>query len=134
MTVVLDDIRPKVRLELSDLPSDFASDSLVDQQVGEADSFLAAIRGDSVDDMAYELTVIALGSYFVYLAYTSLSEAQLGQLPPTASVRLRELKQKARMFINAFFDVDVDEQLNVNRDYRRVRPNAGGLSGSSLDD
>lgn len=133
MTVDLTVIRPKVRLELSDLPSDYASDSLVDQQIGEADTFLSAIRGDSVADSDYDLCVISLGSYFTYLSYTALSEAQLGQLPPTAAVRLRELKQKARIFINALFDVDVDESLNVNRDYRRVRPNAGGLSGSSLD-
>jgi hypothetical protein len=133
MTVDLTIVRPKVRLELSDIPTDYASDSLIDQQIGEADIFLAAIRGDSVEDVSYELCIVSLSSFFVYLSYTALSEAQLGQLPPTSAVRLRELKQKARIFINALFDVDVDESLNVNRDYRRVRPIAGGLSGSSLD-
>lgn len=127
-------LRPRVRLELSDLPTEYASDDLITQQITEANTFLLQIRGDDISDEDYDICIVAVGAYFTYLSYTALAERQLNQVTPTSVTRLRELKTKARLLINAVFDIDVDDNLNVNRDLRRIRPNAIGMTSAVIDD
>lgn len=135
MTIVPYTYMYSLRRDLSDLPEDYASDALVYQSIDQAWNFIQTV----VDiDVASESTIghciVALGSYFTYLSYTSLVERRLGDLPQSTRLRLNELKQKAVIFINSISEFQLDENLSIVADLSRIKPNQISYLDSVMDE
>lgn len=134
MAITLIDQLPFVRRELSDLPEDYATDEIVYQSTEQAYALIQkVITVDDFDDVYISHCTVTLSAYYVYLDYTSLAERQLGTLPPTVLIRLRELKRKARSFINTIANDQLDEDLSIDMSLLTIAPIAIGITDSSAD-
>lgn len=134
MAITLIDQLPFVRRELSDLPEDYATDEIVYQSTEQAYALIQkVITVDDFDDVYISHCTVTLSAYYVYLDYTSLAERQLGTLPPTVLIRLRELKRKARSFINTIANDQLDEDLSVDMSLLTIAPIAIGITESVAD-
>ena len=129
MTITPSSLLFNVRRELSDVPEDHADDAIIYQMTVQANDFCNEVIDVASEDESYiEHCVITLAAYFVYLNYTSLTERQLGTIPPTTVIRLNELRRKAYVFISKVTIETIDEYFNIDDSGDvKVRPNALGL-------
>lgn len=134
MAIVLAEQLPFIRRELSDIPEDFASDSILMQSAEAAWLHIQKLVDITDQDDDYLSHCIAiLGAYYVYLNYTSLAEIQLGTLPPTSFIKMSELKSKARTFIGLVSEVSLDKDLNIDKSNLGYAPPIVGITDSVAD-
>ena len=115
MTITPSSLLFNVRRELSDVPEDHADDAIIYQMTVQANDFCSEVIDVASEDESYiEHCVITLAAYFVYLNYTSLTERQLGTIPPTTVIRLNELRRKAYVFISKVTIETIDEYFNID--------------------
>lgn len=95
-----------IRRDLAEAGKDLLSDETIVQQLKRAELVLAPWAVSNDDLMQH--CIAALGSYFSYLAYTSLAEKQLGSIPETSTIRIKELKHAAYLLIVQIAPVNED--------------------------
>lgn len=134
MAIVLAEQLPFIRRELSDIPEDYASDSILMQSAESAWFHVQKLVEVADQDDDYLSHCIAmLGAYYVYLNYTSLAEIQLGTLPPTSLIKMAELKTKARTFIGLISEGTLDKDLNMDEANMKYAPTIIGITESVAD-
>ena len=134
MAIVLAEQLPFIRRELSDIPEDYASDSILMQSAESAWLHIQKLVEVADQDDDYLSHCIAmLGAYYVYLNYTSLAEIQLGTLPPTSFIKMSELKSKARTFIGLVSEGSLDKNLNMDESNMKYAPSIIGITASVTD-
>ena len=103
MAIAPEDYVLQVRRELAEATEDLLSDETIVQQLKKAAKVLEPYEAD--EDIKVQ-GIIALGTYFSYVAYTSMAERALGAVPATSELRVKELKKIAHMIISQFALVD----------------------------
>lgn len=133
MAVELSALIHNTRLELSDIPEDHAGDEIIYQSITQAEAYVGKIVDiTDVADSYLSHCYVCLAAYYVYLNYTSVAE-QRDLDAVTMSIRLADLKNKARIFINQISEFDLDDNLNVSLRSLFVTPLSTGLT-TSVDD
>ena len=127
MAVELSALIHNTRLELSDIPEDHAGDEIIYQSITQAEAYVGKIVDTTdVADSYLSHCYVCLAAYYVYLNYTSVAEQR--DLDPVAmSIRLPDLKNKARVFLNQISEFDIDSNLNISLVSMLTTPNSIGL-------
>lgn len=99
MTINLNSLISDVRTTLSDVPDEFLSNDQIYMELDKAGSFCDEILISTVTDAFKEKCILTLATYYSYINYTTLSERQLGTLPPTSLIRLNALRNVALAFL-----------------------------------
>jgi hypothetical protein len=114
MAINLGVIARRVRLSLSDIPKEFISDKQIMVELEKARAFCDAVSGDDVSEDLLSKCYESLASYYSYINYTTLSERQLGTLPPTSKIRLDALRRVAIAFIQLISTVPITDELLID--------------------
>jgi hypothetical protein len=111
MTIYLNSLISEVRSTLSDVPTTFLTDSQILNELEKAQTFCVAIVVSTTTESYLEKCIIVVATYYSYINYTTLSERQLGTLPPTSKIRLDALRRVAISFLQLVSNYPIDENL-----------------------
>lgn len=84
-----------VRGSLSDVAEEFITDDQIFNDLVKAREFVNAVTGATSETVYKGQCIVAVATYYSYVNYTTLSERNLGTLPPTAQVRIVTLRRIA---------------------------------------
>ena len=132
------DLRPiisRVRSTLSDVPREFLTDKQIMIELEKAQAFCDAILVEGTTDNFTAMCYEVVSAYYAYINYTTLSERQLGTLPPTSKIRLDALRRTAVSFLQLASSYPIDENMLIDKDTLRESYCAGiELTTTVLDD
>lgn len=117
MTINLSLLISNVQQDLNDVPDDYLDVVNIHQNLSQSKTFIEKVVSSEViasDEDYVKVCIYALATYYAYLNYTVLAEVKMGTLSPSVTVRLRELKAKAVMFINRVSEFTVTKELTVD--------------------
>lgn len=135
MAVELKPIIQRVRSTLSDVPREFLTDKQILIELEKAQAFCDMILVDGTSDSYTARCYEVVATYFAYVNYTTLSERQLGTLPPTSKIRLDALRRTAVAFLQLASLYPIDENMLIDKDALRESFCAGiELTTTVLDD
>lgn len=135
MAIDLSTLILKVRARLDGVGTDALDDSQIYLDLQHAEAYLSIILSSTVTDYQKTHCLISLGTYYSYLNYTSLAERRLGDLPVTAYVRLKALKDDAYSFIQPLAKVPITPDFVVDeKAMARTGGIAYALTRSTIED
>lgn len=115
MTISLEPLILEVRLKLANLPYDLGDDEQIYYELKASQEFIDSIKDDDLDDDDLEKSaILALGTYFMYINYTSLASRQYDNVPAFFYVKANILKDIALSFIRQITSVPIDDDLSVD--------------------
>jgi hypothetical protein len=133
MTIDLNQLVIPVRGTLSDVPADYLTDDQLYDEVDKAYVFCNKVIESGTSESYISKCIVTLAAYYAYINYTSLSERQLGTLPPTSAIRLKALKGVAASFLQLVSIYPLTDDLTIDKD-RITNPAGITLTYSVLDD
>lgn len=116
MTITLSSLIPRVRSTLSDVPVEFLTNKQILYELEKAQVYCDYITDDDVTEAYLSKCYEVLATYYSYINYTTLSERQLGTLPPTSKIRLDALRTVAAGFLQLVSKFPMNNDLTVNLD------------------
>jgi hypothetical protein len=133
-TTALEDLVTLVRGSLSDVSTEFVTDDQILNDLVKAREFCNAVTGSSAETVYKGQCIVAVATYYSYVNYTTLSERNLGTLPPTAQVRIATLRRIAAGMLQMTSIYPLTDDLTLNVKLLDI-PVAGiGLMQSVLSD
>jgi len=114
MAVELRPLISRVRSTLSDVPREFLTDRQILIELEKAKEFCDMVLNTDVTDSFRGKCYEVVATYYAYTNYTSLSERQLGTLPPTSKVRLDALRQIATSFLQLASAYPIDDNMMID--------------------
>lgn len=122
MAIVLKSIIPNIRSTLSDVPREFLTDKQILIELEKAQAFCDMVVASTTSEAFLAKCYEVLATYYSYINYTTMSERQLGTLPPTSKIRLDALRQTAISFLQLVSTVPLTEDLLVDEEAIRDMP------------
>jgi len=113
-TYILKKLIPEVRSSLSDVPTEFLTDIQIRNELEKAEAFCLAICVPTISEAYLVHCITVVATYYCYINYTSLSERQLGTLPPTSFIRLNALRQVAVSFLQLVSQYPLTDDLTLD--------------------
>lgn len=111
MAIDLDELAPLVRSSLSDIPNSFLTDDQLTNELDKANVFCNAIVAEDTAESYLEKCIVVVATYYAYVNYTSLAEKQIGTLPPSSAIRVKELRTIAVSFLSFVSAVPITSDL-----------------------
>lgn len=127
MAIVLKKLIPEVRSALSDVPSEFITDTQITNELEKAEAYCNAVVCSGTTESYLSTCIVVVATYYAYVNYTTLSERQLGTLPPTAPVRLKALQTIAASFLQLVSKYPLNNDLTVDTKTRQGRTTAATI-------
>lgn len=135
MTINLNSLISEVRSTLSDVPTEYITDIQIRNELGKAQAFCDVLVDSDTTESYLSKCIVVVATYYAYINYTTLSERQLGTLPPTAKIRLDALRGVAISFLQLVSQYPIDENLMLDMDTLSKTNTASiSLTMSALDD
>ena len=125
MAIDLNTLILKVRMDLSNVPTEHIDDSQILLDLQKASDFLDLVLADGVTEAQRSRCLIVLGTYYAYVNYISLAERQLGNFPQASYIRLQTYRQIAFSFISPLSRVPLDADLSPNE---KALSRSGGIA------
>ena len=115
ITIPLEPLISEVRLKLANLPNDLGEDEQIFYELKAAQEYIECIKdADFEDDVLEKAATLALGTYFMYINYTSLASRQYDTIPAFYYVKAGVLKDIALSFIRQLTSLPIDNNLSVD--------------------
>lgn len=135
MTINLNSLISEVRSTLSDVPDEYITDTQIRNELGKAQAFCTVLVDSDTTESYLSKCIVVVATYYAYINYTTLSERQLGTLPPTSKIRLDALKNVATSFLQLVSQYPIDENLMLDMDtLSKTNTATISLTMSALDD
>lgn len=115
MAIELRPIVKKVRSTLSDVPREFLTDAQILIELEKAQAFCDQIASTDTTEAYLAKCYEVLATYYSYINYTTLSERQLGTLPPTSKIRLDALRMVAVAFLQLVSTYPLSDELLIDK-------------------
>lgn len=125
---------PLVRASLSDVATEFITNTQITYDLVRAKVFCEAITGSTSDSVYMGQCITAVATYYSYVNYTTLSERNLGTLPPTAQVRISTLRRIAAALLQPISIYPITDDLTLDIDSLNIPVAAVCLTPSVFDD
>ncbi|MCK9577773.1 MAG: hypothetical protein M0R51_17840 [Clostridia bacterium] len=116
MAINLNSLIYNVRSTLSDVPEEFLTDSQIYVEIDKANAYCNAIVMDDTTETYLTKCIEVVAAFYSYINYTTLSERQLGTLPPTSKIRLDALRNVAVSFLQLVSKFPINENLTIDID------------------
>lgn len=114
MTINLNSLVPRVRSTLSDVPDEFITDEQILIEIEKSHAYCDQVVNDDTTDLYLSKCIEVVATYYSYINYTTLSERQLGTLPPTSKIRLDALRTVAVGFLQLVSKYPLNEDLTID--------------------
>jgi hypothetical protein len=112
----LDDLIVYVRSSLSDVPTEYMSDTQILYELVKAKAFVDELSGATSQTVYKGQCIIAVATYYSYVNYTALAERNMGTLPPTAAVRTSALREIAAALLQLISLYPLNSDLTIDMD------------------
>jgi len=119
MAITLSNLISNIRLTLSDVPTEFLTNKQILYELTKAQAYCDAIVDDATTEAYLTKCYEVLATYYCYINYTTLSERQLGTLPPTSKIRLDALRTVAISFLQLVSKYPLNEDLMIDLEFMR---------------
>lgn len=134
-TYILKKLIPEVRSSLSDVPTEFLTDIQIRNELEKAEAYCLMICLPTTAESYFVHCITVVAIYYSYINYTSLSERQLGTLPPTSLIRLNALRKVAVSFLQLVSQYPLTDDLTLDmKSYRDTNVAAMTFTPSVIDD
>lgn len=134
MAIVLKSLISNVRSALSDVPTEFLTDAQILVELRKSQAFCDAVMLSSTPETYLSQCYTVVATYYSYVNYTTLSERQLGTLPPTSSIRVKALQQIAASFLQVYSAMPITNDLMIDtKSYQQSMTAAVALTPSNLE-
>lgn len=133
-TASLEALTDLVRGSLSDVSTEFVTDDQILNDLIKAREFCNAVTGSSEETVYMGQCIVAVATYYSYVNYTTLSERNLGTLPPTAQVRIATLRRIAAGLLQMTSLYPLTDDLTLNIKLLDISSSGIGLTPTVLSD
>lgn len=114
MTINLNSLISNVRSTLSDVPEEFLTDTQLYVELDKANAYCNAIVQEDTTEAYLTKCIEVVATFYSYINYTTLSERQLGTLPPTSKIRLDALRNVAVSFLQLVSKYPLNDNLTID--------------------